>query len=85
MPPKKSTTKTPGASASTPTKTPYATIVLVHGAGEMSIQLDSERMVESFKMNVTKRDLRAFPWEFQDMHGTSYILREFLFCRIVLH
>ena len=66
-------------------KKPFATVHLVHGAGELDIDLATEGAFEVFRSNVMKRDLRAFPWEFQDMHGMTYILRDFLFCRITIY
>jgi len=64
---------------------PYATVHLVHGAGELDIDLADEKSLDRFRSNVMKRDLRAFPWEFQDIHGMTYILRDFLFCRITIY
>lgn len=66
-------------------KQPLVTITLVHAAGECLVELDSEKFLKTFITNVTKRDLRAFPWEFSDMHGNDYILRDFIFCKIVRH
>ena len=82
---KKPARKSASKSAVKPVALPYSTVSLVHGAGEIAIELGSEKALEVFRINVMKRDLRAFPWEFQDRHGTTYILRDFLFCRIVIH
>jgi len=62
---------------------PLVSITLVHAAGECLVELDNEKMFTQFVTNVTKRDLRAFPWSFFDMHGNEYILRDFIFCKIV--
>jgi hypothetical protein len=66
-------------------KMPIATITLVHAAGECPVDIADEKFLQVFITNVTKRDLRAFPWAFTDMHGNEFILRDFIFCKIVRH
>jgi len=64
---------------------PLYTITLVHAAGECLVEFDKQKAYDQFVTNVTKRDLRAFPWSFYDMHGNEYILRDFIFCKVVRH
>lgn len=63
----------------------YATIFIAHGSGMEKIEVAKEIDLKVFEQNVTKRDLQAYPWKFQDMHGNEYILRQFLFAKIVRH
>ena len=63
----------------------HATIHLAHGSGLEKIEVASENALKVFEQNITKRDLQAYPWKFSDMHGNEYILRQFLFCKIVRH
>ena len=58
-------------------------VALVHGAGEHIVKLNDRKTLDKFVTNVTKRNLNAFPYIFTDDAGQTFILREFLFCRIV--
>jgi len=63
----------------------HATIFIAHGSGMEKIEVASEGAIKVFEQNVTKRDLQSYPWKFSDMHGNEYILRQFLFAKIVRH
>ena len=58
-------------------------VALVHGAGEHLVKLNERKTLDKFITNVTKRNLNAYPYIFTDDAGQTFILREFLFCRIV--
>lgn len=68
-----------------PKLTKHATIHIAHGSGMEKIEVAKEIDLKVFEQNVTKRDLQAFPWKFKDMHNNEYILRQFLFAKIVRH
>jgi len=57
-------------------------IDLVHGAGEQTVKLTDKKRLDKFVNNVTKRNLNAYPYIFTDDDGQTFILREFMFCRI---
>lgn len=63
----------------------FVTIKLVHAAGECLVELGSQSALDTFITNVTKRDLRAFPWSFYDIHGNEFILRDFIFAKVIRH
>ena len=58
-------------------------IALVHGAGEHSVYFNTKAELDHFVLCVTKRNLNAYPYLFTDVARQTFILREFLFCRIV--
>jgi alpha-beta hydrolase superfamily lysophospholipase len=58
-------------------------VALVHGGGEHIVKLNDKKTLDKFVTNVTKRNLNAYPYMFTDDAGQTFILREFLFCRIV--
>ena len=58
-------------------------VALVHGGGEHMVKLNDKKTLDKFVTNVTKRNLNAYPYMFTDDAGQTFILREFLFCRIV--
>jgi len=66
-------------------KKPYYNyeIALVHGAGEHYVYFNTKEELDHFVLCVTKRNLNAYPYLFTDIAGQTFILREFLFCRIV--
>lgn len=74
----------PKPKAKTPSKPEFAfEVALVHGGGEHMVKLNSRSTLDRFITNVTKRNLNAYPYVFTDDAGQTFILREFLFCRIV--
>jgi hypothetical protein len=58
-------------------------VALVHGAGEYIVKFNEKRRLDKFVTSVTKRNLNAYPYVFTDDAAQSFILRDFLFCRIV--
>ena len=66
-------------------KTKFVTVHIAHGGGIEKVEFANENQLAAFIQNVTKRDLQHFPWRFPDMHGNEYILRQFLFAKIVRH
>ena len=58
-------------------------VALVHGGGEHIVKLNDKKTLDKFVTNVTKRNLNAYPYMFTDDAGQTFILRDFLFCRIV--
>tara|TARA_R100001510_G_scaffold57433_1_gene65464 strand:- start:366 stop:677 length:312 start_codon:yes stop_codon:yes gene_type:complete len=91
---KKTEAKETGATGAKPKAAPKAApkatadksfaylIDLVHGAGEHTVKLLDRKTLDKFVQNVTKRNLNAYPYIFTDDAGQTFILREFLFCRI---
>ena len=58
-------------------------VALVHGGCEHMVKINEQKTLDKFVTNVTKRNLNAYPYMFTDDAGQTFILREFLFCRIV--
>ncbi len=58
-------------------------VALVHGGGEHIVKVNDKKTLDKFVTNVTKRNLNAYPYMFTDDAGQTFILRDFLFCRIV--
>lgn len=74
----------PKPKAQTPSKPQFAyEVALVHGGGEHMVKISDRSTLDKFITNVTKRNLNAYPYVFTDDAGQTFILREFLFCRIV--
>ncbi len=77
--------KTP-VKRSTPSAPTYKyEIKLFTGHGTESLFFNEEKKLERFKINVTKRNLEAAPLQVRDDSGTLFIIRGFLFAKIVVN
>jgi len=66
-------------------KKAYCEIQLAHGAGFESIYLPTKATLDKFVINVTKRNLEAYPLALTDINGDFFIIRSFLFSKIVIN
>lgn len=79
-------TKTNKTTSTTSTKPSIiATVTLIYGTGSEDIKFSSEKELNLFTVNVTKRNLNAYPYEIVDATGAIFIIRSFLFCKIIRH
>lgn len=79
-----------GSSSSSKSKAPvkptyYAEVSLAHGAGEKTIYLESQKRLDRFIIDVTKRKLDSHPLQLVDASGRLFIIRSFLFCEVKIN
>ena len=62
----------------------YAAVQLAHGAGYETIYIATKNHLDRFIRDVTKRNLNQYPMELIDVTGNLFIIRSFLFAKIVV-
>ena len=60
-------------------------VKLFTGHGTESLFFNDEKKLERFKINVIKRNLEAAPLEVTDATGTLFIIRGFLFAKVIIN
>ena len=62
----------------------YAEVQLAHGAGYETIYISTKKQLDRFIRDVTKRNLNQYPMELIDAAGNLFIIRSFLFAKVVV-
>ena len=79
--------KTATRTASKPTEKKleyYAEVTLAHGAGCETLYIKTKTQLDRFIIDVSKRNLEVYPLQLVDATGNLFIIRSFLFSKIVV-
>ena len=63
----------------------YAEVKLAHGAGCETIYIETKTQLNRFIRDVSKRNLEQYPMELVDATGDLFVIRSFLFAKIVVN
>jgi hypothetical protein len=63
----------------------YAEVQLAHGAGCETIYIQNQHKLDRFIQDVSTRNLQSYPLQLVDAAGNLFIIRSFLFSKVVIN